>query len=94
MEREEILQMLEEMGITTDNAGKVNFSEITFVHQETGIKFNLEIDSEGNLKTTKITNDSLAKRIKAAFNNEESIGTDSSYRGFIGRLRSQEYTRT
>jgi hypothetical protein len=93
MEREEILQMLADMGITTDDSGNVEFSKITFVHQETGIKFNLEIDSDGNLRTTEISNDSLAKRIRSAFN-EDTIGTDKSYRGFIGRLRSQEYIRT
>jgi hypothetical protein len=32
MDRDEILQMLEEMGITTDDSGKMQFSDITFVH--------------------------------------------------------------
>jgi len=88
MDREDILQLLEDIGITTDDSDKLYFSEITFVHQETGTKFNLEIDSKGNLRTTKISDDSLLKRIKAAFRGAESIGTDNSYRGFIGRLGS------
>ena len=93
MDRDEILQMLEEMGITTDDSGKMQFSDITFVHQETGIKFNLNIDSEGNVRTTEIQDETLQDKITKAFNSN-SIGNESSFRGFIGRLKSKEYFNT
>ena len=87
MTQEEILQLLSEMGITTDEQNNLLLSGVTLVHQDTGNKFKLSVDSEGNITTTGLSNDSLTERIKAAFGiNAESIGTDNQIRGFVGRL--------
>jgi len=86
MTREEILELLNEMGITAED-GNLELSDVVFIHQDTGTKFKLEIDSEGNLSTTKLIDDSLLSRIKKAFGNEAiSVGDTNEIRGFVGRL--------
>lgn len=88
MTQQETIELLRQMGITTDEQNNLNLSsDIVFIHQDTGTKFKLHIDSEGNLSTSEITNDTLAKRIKDAFGlDATSVGTDNKIRGFVGRL--------
>jgi len=62
-------------------------NDIAFIHQDTGIKFKLSIDSNGNINTTKILDDTLANRIKSVFGaSATSVGDDNKIRGFVGRL--------
>lgn len=88
MTQEEILQLLAGMGISTDEQNNLNLtSDVVFIHQDTGIKFKLRIDSEGNITTSKISDDTLAQRIKTAFGvDATSVGDDNRIRGFVGRL--------
>lgn len=88
MTREEILQLLQQMGITTDSQNNLTLlSDLVFVHQDTGNRFKLSIDSEGNITTKGLTDDTLANRIKTAFGiNADSVGEDNRIRGFVGRL--------
>ena len=88
MTQEETLQLLRQMGITTDEQNNINLlADVVFIHQDTGIKFKLRIDSEGNIITSKISDDTLAQRIKKAFGvDATSIGEDNDIRGFVGRL--------
>ena len=84
MTREETIALLNEIGITVDDT---SLSEITFIHQETGTKFNLSVDAEGNLRTSKIDDDTLEKRIKESFGESAtSVGDSYDIRGFVGRL--------
>ena len=88
MTREETLELLSSMGISADEQGNLALlSDIVFIHQDTGIKFKLNIDSEGNISTTELSGDSLSNRIKNAFGiNATSVGDDNGIRGFVGRL--------
>lgn len=88
MTQQEILQLLRSMGISTDEQNNLNLSsDVVFVHQDTGIKFKLRIDSEGNLTTSKISDNTLAQKIKTAFGTDAtSVGDDNRIRGFVGRL--------
>ena len=88
MTREEVISLLGTMGITTDEQNNLLLNnDIAFIHQDTGIKFKLSIDSEGNINTTKILDDTLADKIKSVFGaNATSVGDDNKIRGFVGRL--------
>lgn len=88
MTREEIIELLTQMGITTDDQNNLNLlSDVVFIHQETGNKFKLSVDSEGNMYTKELSDDTLAKRIKQVFGTDAiSVGDDSGIRGFVGRL--------
>jgi hypothetical protein len=82
MTDQELLIMLQDAGyVTADeklNSVKLNDIEgLTFIHTESGNKFNVSLDSEGNLVTTKITDDIL-----------EDTGSQSSsfaFRGAVAR---------
>ena len=88
MTREETLELLSSMGISTDDQGNLSLlSDVVFIHQDTGIKFKLNIDSEGNISTTEISEETLSDKIKRAFGiNATSVGDDNNIRGFVGRL--------
>lgn len=85
MSWEEILLKLEQMGIKSDSNGHIEFSDITFIHEDSGTKFKLHIDSEGNLVTTEINNIQLLDMIREKFGDLTTISGEKS-RGFIGRL--------
>lgn len=64
MTEEELLRMLQDAGyVTADNklnSVKLNdIGSLTFIHTESGNKFNVSLDSEGNLITTKVTDNIL-----------------------------------
>jgi len=47
MTQEEILTMLENMGVVSNDKGDLsisNISDITFIHEDTGVKFKLQVD--------------------------------------------------
>ena len=91
---EELIANLNNLGIiiTNNQSGDydiklANLSGITFIHQETGKKFRLEVDSEGKLRSTLEDTDTLKKRLEGlSFINSEE-------RGFVSKLRIAEANR-
>lgn len=90
MTTSELIAMLESLGIivTSDNneydIELNNIAEIQFIHEATGKKFNISVDSEGNLRSTPEVENLLADRLKKVTLN------DYKHRGFISNLRIAE----
>ena len=96
MTQEEIIELLRKNGIINiDENGEHNLqfndiADITFINQNTGKRFKFEVDNEGELHSTELTENDIATRV-------ENIGLDlstpaelSNYRGFIGCLHGKE----
>ena len=93
MTQQELIASLENLGIIVSSKNNEydiklnNISGITFIHQETGKKFNIGIDSEGNLRSSEIGDNLLSDRLKNLTLN------DINSRGFISKLRLAEAER-
>lgn len=88
----ELIELLEKNGIInvtengSDNIELNSIGDITFIHQATGKKFKFEVNEEGNLHSTELSDfDEITKsNIVKVLNNETSNYTN--IRGFIGSL--------
>ena len=70
----------------TGNLKISSISDITFIHQATGKKFNFEVTSDGDLKSTEIPLEGLEDKIASLMGN--IYGNDkSAIRGFVSKLR-------
>jgi hypothetical protein len=52
MTEEEVIELLQELGIVQNNDDSLsisNIADITFIHQATGNKYKITIDADGNL---------------------------------------------
>lgn len=77
----------------TGNLKISSISDITFIHQATGKKFNFEVTSEGELKSTEIAIDSLVKRLNILDNTGNYKVTTpgvNGFRGFVSKLHCGE----
>lgn len=77
----------------TGNLKISSISDITFIHQATGKKFNFEVTSEGELKSTEIAIDSLIKRLNILDNTGNYKVTTpgvNGFRGFVSKLHCGE----
>lgn len=91
----ELISTLETLGIIVNNPTEGeynlelnNIATFTFIHEETGKKFNITIDSEGNLISSPEVTNLISDRLKSiSLNNNES-------RGFISNLRIAEANGT
>ena len=98
MEKSEIIEWLADNGIivTADGNENIrisNLADITFIHQGTGQAFKFEVDSEGQLKGTKLSDITLEDRMKAA---NFKLGPEFGFtniRGFVGSLGFNEQTK-
>lgn len=90
MTTQELIASLENLGIIVTSKNNDydiklnNLSGITFIHQETGKKFNIEVDSNGSLRSSEIGDNLLQDRLKNLTLN------DVDSRGFISKLRLAE----
>lgn len=103
MEKSEIIEWLAENGIivTEDGIENIrisNLADITFIHQETGQAFRFEVDSEGQLKGTKLADETLEDRMNAVDWDPDKVPSDadpkSKIRGFVGSLGYKELAAT
>ena len=92
MTNAELIAVLESLGIIVTTVGEneytlelADLTGVTFIHQDTGKKFDISVDSEGNLRSTPEVINLLQDRIKNAggINN-------TNYRGFLSNLRLKE----
>ena len=77
----------------TGNLKLSSISDITFIHQATGKRFNFEVDSTGELKSTELpeSGKSLIERLNALNKtNFKVIDSDNTHRGFIAKLHCGE----
>lgn len=95
MTQEEIIQILKESGIVKSDNGELSIQDvldITFIHQDSGAKFKLIVESDGSIRTIPIiegTEDNpktLQEQLNKYFG-ESSVGTTQEIRGFVSRLR-------
>lgn len=95
MEKDEIISWLAENGIiVTENGGEKlsfnNVGDITFINQ-LNERFRFEVDSTGELHSTKINDESMIDRVaKSKMPIDETTTTFTNTRGFIGTLREYE----
>ena len=95
MTQEELIEILKKNGIVnfTENGGiplEINsIADITFIHQNTGNKFKFEVDKEGNLHSTLLSDVDMDQRVENANFNLEDLDT-KLIRGFIGTLHGLE----
>lgn len=101
MTQEELISMLIEMGIVYEVDGTLsmsNISDVTFINQQTGKKFNFECNPYGELVGTEIRTDTIEDRLKSLFgkNSEQFNALDylspdfENYRGTVAQLRLME----
>lgn len=93
MTQTEVINLLKEMGIVQEDNGNLDISDIaslTFIHEDTGTKYKFKVNSEGELVSTKVPEDSELLSSRA---NGLDL-TSKNVRGFIGRLRLYEYNKT
>jgi len=86
MTQEEILKMLEDMGIVyTDDTGLKlsDISDITFINEDTGKRFKFNVTSEGEFKSNEVLDESLESLVTRLGN---SISKTIGKRGFTSRL--------
>lgn len=87
---QELIASLENLGIIVTSHNNEydiqlnNVSGITFIHQDTGKKFDITVDSEGNLRSSELGDNLLADRLK------NLTLKDMDSRGFISKLRLAE----
>lgn len=97
MTEQEIIALLQKNGIiniTEDgdqNISLNNIADITFINQNSGKRFKFEVNDEGELHPTELTEDDFETRIQRA-NLQMDISEDniSNIRGFIGSLGNKE----
>ena len=96
MEKSEIIEWLAKNGIivTEDGSENIrisNISDITFIHQGSGKAFKFEVDSEGQLKSTELSDITLEDRMDAAnFVLKTETNNFTNIRGFVGELGLKE----
>ena len=96
MEKSEIIEWLAENGIivTEDGSENIrisNIGDITFIHQGSGKAFKFEVDSEGQLKSTELSDITLEDRMDAAnFVLSTETNNFTNIRGFVGELGLKE----
>lgn len=82
----QILNKLESLGILYNDDSKTlklnDISDITFINDDTGYKYNFKVDAYGNLKGNKVPNitETLAKQV------EGKTFNDTNVRGFVATL--------
>jgi hypothetical protein len=62
MDESEVLELLKQIGIVVDEDSFGNFTDLhlndiadlTFIHQDTGSKFKISVDAEGNIVSSKV----------------------------------------
>ena len=91
MTQEEVLDLLSQMGIVAadGDSGELSIntlSDITFIHEDTGKTFKFEVSAYGDLRSTEIEGETIAKRIESS----KVTLTDSTWRGLVGQLRLKE----
>lgn len=90
MTQAELIATLANLGIIVTNVDNgynlelADVSGITFIHQDTGKKFTINIDAEGNLRSTPEVLNLISDRLK----NKTPLNV--TYRGFLSRLRLAE----
>ena len=91
MTTEELIASLRNLGITvtgTDtnyNIQLANLIGITFIHEDTNKKFEISVDSNGQLRSTPIDTNYLSDRVSKV-----NIDNLDVFRGFISKLRLAE----
>lgn len=92
MTNAELISTLQNLGIIVTTVGEneynlelADLTGVTFIHQETGKKFNISVDAEGNLKSTPEVTNLIAERLK----NITGLPANTT-RGFLSRLRLAE----
>lgn len=91
MEKEEILEMLKNMGIVYEDETGLHLSDVadvTFVNNDTNKKYKFGVDSEGVLKGKELPETSLTQLVANLENSNYPISKTSDIRGFIGKLLS------
>ena len=91
MTKEEILELLENMGIVAKNGDNGDLSlsalsDITFIHEDTNKKFKFEVDAYGSLRSTELGKETLSERLE----NSNITLEDYKFRGIIGQLGLKE----
>lgn len=90
MTQEEILELLQNMGIVYVDASGLHLSDIgdvSIINSDTGKKFKFTVDTEGDLKSTEIPAVSLQQLVADINTNSNiPISEDSDFRGFVGKL--------
>lgn len=87
MTEAEIIALLQDKGIVTNDNGNLeisNLADLTFIHQESGKKFKFYVDESGELISQEQSDSSLSNDV-----NTYNIDTNTSLdniRGFISRL--------
>lgn len=103
MTTQQIIEELKKLGIVyggeiDDFTGEydlniASISDITFIHQATGKKFKFGVSAEGELRSTEIPTETLAKRINNLKNTAFEINENSEIRGFVAKLHAGEAGR-
>ena len=99
MTQEEIIELLTKNGIIdiTENGEHNiklnNIADITFINQQSGKRFKFDVNDDGELHCTELTEDDLEKRVSNSrlvldINNSSEI---TNLRGFIGSLGNKEH---
>lgn len=92
MTKEEVIEILKEMGIVNDNSLKLNpVSDITFINEDTGKTYNITIDPNGNLVSKLVVDGTISDEVASL--NMTISKTPDDIRGFIARLNGARYTK-
>ena len=91
MTKEEILELLENMGIVAKNGDNGNLSlsalsDITFIHEDTNKKFKFEVDAYGSLRSIELGKETRSERLE----NSNITLEDYKFRGIVGQLGLKE----
>lgn len=91
MTKEEILELLQDMGIVyIDDSGLQlsDVADISIINSDTGKKFKFTVDAEGDLRSTEIPAKTLKQMVEDLKNSNYPISETSDFRGFIAKLLS------
>jgi uncharacterized metal-binding protein len=99
MDESEVLELLKEIGLVVDEDSNGNFTDIhlnniadlTFIHQDTGNKYKISVDSEGNLVSSKITD---IEKLEDNAYIQQALNTTGNIRGLIGTSGAYIYKGT
>lgn len=96
MDELQIIELLKSMGIVQEegsgNLKLSSISDITFIHQGTGKSFKVEVDADGELRSSELAGETLKKRLTVLDGDSAyKINKDKNlFRGFVSRLHCGE----
>lgn len=92
MTQEEILELLQNMGIVRIDESGLQLSDIadvSIINSDTGKKFKFTVDTEGELKSTEVPAVSLQQMVEDINTNSNyPISENADFRGFVSKLLS------